>query len=137
MTTIRLSACVLVLSIAACASQPGSTPAPDGASATPRSSADVITMVELDDPALGDADALTIIKRLRPAYLQARGTTSANTSGGGIHVTIDGGPLKTPDALTTIRAHEIREIRYLSAGAAAQVYGSVSAAGPVIVIRRR
>ena len=137
----RVIAATLVCVVTACASQTGQTPnaAPsEGAIAgAPRATADVITLAELSDPTLGDADALSIIKRLRPAFLLTRGTTSANTAGGGIHVSIDGGPLRNTDALTTIHAHEILDIRYLSASAAAQTYGSVSVAGPVIVIRRK
>ena len=103
----------------------------------PQRAADVITAEELADPALGDADALSIIKRLRPQFLATRGTASANTPGAQLHVTINGGPFLTVNALTTIRASEIRDIRYLSASAAAQQYGSMSAANPVIVIRRK
>ena len=140
MTIARVFLGTLVCVTTACASQTAqpNIPASLGAgSATPRSSADVITLAELSDPSLGDADAMSIIKRLRPAFLQTRGTSSANTAGGGLHVTIDGGPFRTTDALTTIRANEMLEIRYLSASAAAQLYGSASQAGPVIAIRRR
>ena len=140
MTIVRVFLGTLVCVAAACASQTGQTTipvSPDAGSATPRMSADVISLAELSDPSLGDADAMSIIKRLRPAFLQRRGTTSANTAGGGLHVTIDGGPFLTTDALTTIRANEMLEIRYLSASAAAQLYGSASQAGAVIAIRRR
>lgn len=140
MTIARVFLGTLVCVAAACASQTGQPNLPaslDAGSATPRSSADVITLAELSDPSLGAADAMSIIKRLRPAFLQTRGTSSANTAGGGLHVTIDGGPFRTTDALTTIRANEMLEIRYLSASAAAQLYGSASQAGPVIAIRRR
>ena len=105
--------------------------------ATPQRSADVITQAELADPALGDADALSVIKRLRPQFLATRGTTSANTAGAQTHVTINGGPFLPTSALTSIRASEILDIRYLSASAAAQQYGSMAAASPVIVIRRK
>jgi hypothetical protein len=138
-TMSRVFVSALVCGAAACAAQTGQTP--DVTSSQPaaatRTSRDVISEAELSDPSLGDLDAASIIRRLRPAFLQTRGSASANTPGGDIHVTIDNGPFLTTDALTTIRAHEMIEIRYYSASAAAQAYGSKAASGPVIFIRRR
>ena len=100
---------------------------------------DVISYGELTDPSIGDLDALSVIKRLRPAFLATRGGAgiSANSPVAGIHVIIGGGPLQPLSALTSIRASEMLEIRYLSATAAAQAYGSASGAAAVIVIKRK
>lgn len=127
---------VLLTLLVAC-SAPAAQESAVTTAAAPQRSADVITAAELSDPALGDADALSIIKRLRPQFLASRGTTSANTAGAQLHVTINGGPFLSASALTTIHANEILDIRYLNASAAAQQYGSMSAASPVIVIRRK
>ena len=142
MTSSRVLAVAVALAVAGCASQgaqpPDGSPAP-GAAVAPRTSPDLIALAELSDPSLGDLDALSIIKRLRPAFLATRGGTAGSANSGvvGMHVTIGGGPLQSIEALTTIRAHEMLEIRYLNAAAAAQAYGSAAGAAAVIVIKRR
>jgi hypothetical protein len=125
----------------ACAShgsQASSDPLPAGVATTPRTP-DVISHAELSDPSIGDLDALSIIKRLRPSFLATRGGAgiSVNSSATGIHVIVDGGPLLPLATLTTIRANEMFEIRYLNAPAAAQAYGSAAAAAAVILIKRK
>ncbi len=122
---------------------PSSEPTPAGAtasvSASTRYDPDVITLAELEQSSLGDVDALAIIKQLRPQYMAFRGNVSGSdqTGAGTVHVMIDNGRLSGPDVLSTIRRSEILEIRYLNASSAAQRFGSVSKAGPVILIRRR
>lgn len=129
---------VLAISaVSACASAPQATVHSAESAAAARRSPDLIDSTELADPSLANVDALTIVKRLRPSFLATRGAVSANTSGGDVHVVIDAGPFRTIDALTTLRGEEIIDIRYLSASAAAQRYGSRALAGPVIVIRRK
>ncbi|MCY7377834.1 MAG: hypothetical protein LH467_00660 [Gemmatimonadaceae bacterium] len=97
-----------------------------------------MTRAELDASPLGDVDALTIIKQLRPRYLSYRGAAStSDPRGGGIQVSINQGRLTGTEVLTSIRKDEIDEIRYLNAAAAAQRFGSLSKAGPVILLRRR
>lgn len=140
MSKLRSMTGVLMCATMACATQssPGAADiAPPGDALVSRGSPDVITLAELSDPALGNPDALTIIKRLRPAFLKSRGVTSANTPGGEIHVIINDGPFLTTAALQTISAREIAEIRYFGMSAAAQRYGSRAAASPVIVIRTK
>ena len=142
MTGSRILALAVVFVASACASQTAQSPdgtSPANSSVAPRGSADVISPAELSDPSLGDLDALSIIKRLRPAFLATRGGAagSANSPVTGMHVTIAGGPLQPIDALTTIHASEMLEIRYLNAAAAAQAYGSAAGAAGVIVIKRR
>ncbi len=137
--TIALLA--IALATSACAT-PGAQ-GTDGATSTSAAPAprtqDVITYAEFSDPSIGDLDALSIIKRLRPAYLATRGGAgmSVNTPVAGMHVTIGGGPLQPITALTSIRANEMLEIRYLNATAAAQAYGSAAGAAAVIIIKRR
>ncbi len=143
MPNIRPIALVaIVLAAVACATQgapPSDGTAPSSAAAAPRTSPEVITHAELSDPTIGDLDALSIIKRLRPAFLATRGGAgaSANSPVAGMHVTIGGGPLQPMSALTSIRASEMLEIRYLNATAAAQAYGSAAGAAAVIIIKRK
>lgn len=136
--TIALVA--LVLAAPGCATQGAQSPAassPTNAAATTRNP-DVISYEEIVDPSMGDLDALSIIKRLRPAFLATRGgASSVSSSSKGIQVTIGGGPLQPLSALTSIRASEMLEIRYLNTSAAAQAYGSAAGAAGVIVIKRK
>jgi hypothetical protein len=125
------------------ANQPSPEPAPAGApasaSSSPRYDPDVITRAEVDEASLGDVDALSIIKQLRPRFLAFRGNVSRNdqTGAGTVQVMIDNGRLGSLDVLSTIRGSEILDIRYLGATAAAQRFGSLSKAGPVILVRRK
>ena len=144
MSPTRFYASIAVLLLIGCAG--GSQPSPDAtpvdastpASVAPRFNPEVVTQAELEQALLGDVDALTVIKRLRPQFLSFRGTAStSNPSGGSVQVSIDNGQLRSADVLTSIRQSEIREIRYLNAAAAAQRFGSLSRAGPVILVQRR
>jgi hypothetical protein len=128
---------LFISALAACASAPRSTVPSAETSSAARKSPDLIDSTELADPSLANLDALTIIKRLRPSFLVSRGSVSANNSGGELHVVVDAGTFRTAGTLETIRGAEIVDIRYLSATAAAQRFGSRALAGPVIVIRRK
>jgi hypothetical protein len=135
-------AIISLISLAACAS--GATPAPDPESPPPssaragRSGPQLLSADELSDPALGDADLTTVLKRLRPAFLNYRGAVSANNpEGGTTHVSIDAGPLATLDVLSTLRASQVSEVRYLSASEAAMRFGASAMAGPVIMVKRK
>ena len=140
-----VAVCSVALLLISCggSNPPEPAPTPADASASTSSSTrydpDVITRAELDHASLGDVDAMAIIKQLRPRFLSFRGNVSGSdqTGAGTVQVTIDNGRLISRDALSTIRASEILEIRYLSAAAAAQRFGSLSKAGPVIQVRRR
>lgn len=127
--------------VVACAggAAPGpATSSPEPSASRARSRSDLITREEMEDPALTGADALTVIRRLRPQFLMTRGPSSANTpDAGSVHVSVNNGPLLALDVLTTLRIEEIAEIRYLDAVSATQRFGSVSKAGAVIMIRRR
>ena len=114
MTSTRIFSVAIALLASACATQTAQAPAASSAgtaAAAPRS-ADVISLAELSDPSVGDLDALSIIKRLRPSFLVTRGNAATSMNANpGIHVTIGGGPLQPVSALTTIHANEMLEIR--------------------------
>jgi hypothetical protein len=116
---------------AACASSPAHT----GDSGNP----DVITAAELADPAVAAGDALQAVQRLRPRFLMSRGMTSSasNGSAGGVHASIDGGPLVAVTDLQRVRPSSLKEIRYLSATDAAQRFGAMAGNGPVIILTSR
>lgn len=98
----------------------------------------MITSVELSDPAIIGADALEAVRRLRPRFLAKRGAVSIKMADAGtVHISIDGGPLLTPDYLAGLRSGDIAEIRYLNATDAAQRFGTVAGSGAVILIRSR
>lgn len=143
MLSMRVSAGPALLFCLGCAGS--STPSIDVRPAeastvagSPQVNSEVVTRAELDASSLGDVDALTIIKQLRPRYLSYRGPAStSDPRGGGIQVSINQGRLTGTEVLTSIRKDEIDEIRYLNAAAAAQRFGSLAKAGPVILLRRR
>ena len=141
MPTKRLIVPVVLILASACATQSlqSEDAATSSSAAGARTAPDVISSAELSDRSMGDLDALSIIKRLRPAFLATRGGAgvSVNSPVTGIHVTIGGGALQPLSALTSIRASEMLEIRYLNATAAAQAYGSAAGAAAVIVIKRK
>lgn len=145
MLPTRVSIWSVALLVVGCAgsNQPSTEPMPAGgpaaASSSPRRDPDVITQSELEQSSLGDIDALTAVKRLRPQFLSFRGnvSTSDQSGAGTVQVLIDTGRLNSLDVLSSIRTSEIQEIRYLSAAAAAQRFGSLSKAGPVILVRRK
>lgn len=141
MMTTRIS--ILIPLLAALACTPNAVPAPgDAASAAqaPRGPGDpeLITMTELTDPSIGDIDALSAVRRLRPKFLTYRGNPSSTTPGAGVvQVSVDGGRLQPVESLTALRTTEIVEMRFLNASAAAQRFGTLARAGPVILVRRR
>ncbi|MDB4892283.1 MAG: hypothetical protein JWL61_4138 [Gemmatimonadetes bacterium] len=126
---------VLVTAMA-CAS--GSAAGDPGTAAGAGRNADVISAAELADPAIASGDALEAVQRLRPRFLMTRGAISAkNSSAGSTHVSVDGGPLLTVDALSRLRPSQIAEIRYLSASDAAQRFGTNAASGGVILVKSK
>ena len=144
MSPMRVACCGLALLALGCggANQPSAGPAPVGAEASSsasRTDPDVITRDDIDRASLGESDALTVVKQLRPRFLAFRGNVSgSDQSGGGkVQVVIDNGRLSGTDLLTTLRGNEIQEIRYLGAAAAAQRFGAIAKAGPVILVRRK
>ena len=139
MARARILAFAAAFLAAACATQSArNETSPAGAAVALQRAADLISLAELSDPSIGDLDALSIIKRLRPSFLVKRGNAATSMNANpGMHVIIGGGPLQPISALTTIHANEMLEIRFLNAAAAAQAYGSAAGAAAVIVIKRR
>ncbi len=134
---MRICAAVLLVSGLGCANGAARSGRPTRATVGTRDS-DVITSVELSDPAIIGADALEAVRRLRPRFLAKRGAVSIKMADAGtVHISIDGGPLLTPDYLAGLRSGDIAEIRYLNATDAAQRFGTVAGSGAVILIRSR
>lgn len=125
-------------SVSRSATDSGATQQPSASTGTRRSrNSSVITAAELADPSLSSTDVLTAIERLRPRYLSSRGPVSLGGRGGGVMVSVDRGVLVSLDALRSMRVTDVKEIRYLSPGDAAQQFGTKSASGAVIVVTRR
>jgi len=132
----RIYFSALLVAAAACAG--GGSPATEGSAVGAGRNADVITAAELSDPAIASGDALEAVQRLRPRFLMTRGAMSVkNTTAGSTHVSVDGGPLLTVDALSRLRPSQILEIRYLSASDAAQRFGTNAGSGGVILVKSK
>jgi hypothetical protein len=130
---------MLLVAAMACASGGASSEATEGGTATGTArNADVISAAELADPSVATGNALEAVQRLRPRFLMTRGAMSVkNTTAGSTHVSIDGGPLLTVDALSRLRPSQLLEIRYLSASDAAQRFGTAAGSGGVILAKSR
>ena len=132
----RLYFSAVLLTAIACAS--GASASDPVATVGAGRNADIITAAELADPAIASGDALEAVQRLRPRFLMTRGAVSAkNSAAGSTHVSVDGGPLLTVDALSRIRPSQIAEIRYLSASDAAQRFGTNAGSGGVILVKSK
>lgn len=154
----RIVMAAMGVSLAACASGKGATPA--GAvsaapsAATPaaapqvRARSNVITEQEI--AALGSSvqTAMQVIERLRPRMLQVRtgqgsntassGTNASGPAAEGLMVYFDAQPM--PYGLQSLRdlmVTQIREIRYLSASDATTLFGTGNTVGAIQVISKR
>ena len=119
----------LLVFAAACASSGG------GEGRTTSGATNVITAEELD--AVGNLDLLAAVQRLRPRWLQSRGSA---TFGGptSARVILDGVPQNGGlDVLRSIRATDAEELRYMSANDATTRYGTDMVGGAILVIRKR
>ena len=111
--------------LAACASGGGG----DGG---PRRSQNLITADELAE--FATQNALDAIRRLRPRWLQPRGTSA---TGQNLPVAfLDGARLGAPDALRSVNVADIESIRYLNASDATMRYGT-NFPGGAIEVRSR
>jgi hypothetical protein len=127
----RIRAAFLILAVAiafqACASA--------GSNGSATRDATTLTAAEFED--LSNQDLLTIIQRLRPQWLQARG--GRTTSGQGVLGIIvngmrqDGGPR----ALRNVRGSDVEEARFLNARDATTRYGTDMFVGAIEVTLRR
>ncbi|MDH5588991.1 MAG: hypothetical protein OEZ65_08885 [Gemmatimonadota bacterium] len=103
---------------------------------TSSGSGNVITAEELEG--VGSLDLLTAIQRLRPRWLQSRGSASFSGDAALPRVILDGVPQNSGlDVLRTVRAVETQELRYMSASDATTRYGTDMVGGAILVIRKR
>jgi len=127
----RTNVLVLVLAgvLAACGGQ-----AATGGTAAPRQSRDVITREQIDQMPV--SSAYEVVQRMRPEYLRDR---SANSALNRIYavVYVDGIRRGLPDALRSIPANDVQEIRFINAIDAQQRYGPDHTGGVIEVTVRR
>ena len=113
--------------LAACSSGGGA-----GGDSGPRRSANLITAEEMTD--YGAETVLTVIRRLRPRWLQPRG---ASASGANMPIAfLDGARLGFPDALGGVNVADIESVRFLNASDATMRYGT-NFPGGAIEVRSR
>lgn len=99
-----------------------------------KKSRDLITAEEIEKSGQKDLDALSAIKALRPHFLEMpRGQRSmGNSYYYPITVVIDG-RRGDADALTQLRAIDIKEVRYLDANKSQNEYGTNANSGAIVV----
>ncbi|MEQ8329164.1 MAG: hypothetical protein RH859_01750 [Longimicrobiales bacterium] len=124
---VRLVAAVFLMTAAwACAS---------GGSGTDRPDADRISAAELE--ADQERDVLTLIQRLRPRWLQTRGSDTFSGQVGAT-VIIDGMQQQSGlGALRQIRAVEVESVEFMNARDATTRYGMNMAGGAILVTMKR
>ena len=116
---------LVVLGLAACASGGGGT----------SGRRDVITYEQIQSVSV--STALELIERLRPEYVRGRGRTSFDGPDAVLPVVyVDGVRAGGIEALRSIAATDVREIRYVNATDATTRYGTGHTAG-VIEVRIR
>lgn len=130
--------------LGACAS--GGSPATTGAATTAmtaaaapkpgvKGSANVI--VESEIPASGAQNALEVIQRVRPSMLRARNGTNDETGVIDIIFYIDNVRAGERQALTSVLATNVKEIRYLAAPDATTRFGTGHPLGAILVTTKR
>ncbi len=133
MLNSRLFVLAFALVVAGCAHR-SRTIDPVAPAVSTRNS-DVISALELSDPAVAGDNALDAVRRLRPRFLASRGRQSIMIAGtGAVLVSTNGGPLRSLSDLSRMRTSEVAEIRFLSATDAAQRFGTLSGSGPVLLV---
>jgi hypothetical protein len=79
-----------------------------------------------------------LIQKLGPSFLQSRGQTSINLSGGEYpSVYLDGRPYGDMGTLRTLIPNQIRLVRYYSAAEGAARFGMTNSSGGVIEVTSR
>ncbi len=132
----RICATACLLFVIACAGHPATSSRVQGAEGSRGS--DVITAAELAGATVSSGDALEAVQRLRPRFLNSRGSGSIRAAdAGSVHVSLDGGPLQALSFLSRMRPGEIAEIRYLSASQAAQQFGTSAGTGGVMLVKSK
>lgn len=133
----NLSACVLLVSAAACASKAPTSGSMDGTRAPVGRNRDLITQEDLSaDPSLRAETVLEVVRALRPHFLNDRGSNSSvsDPEAGKVHVSIDGGRIVSVSELTGMHTNEVIEIRFLNSAQAMQKFGTAARQGPVILV---
>lgn len=105
-----------------------------GSSAQSGDSPDVLRAAEIDDAYVDTA--WEAVQRLRPQMLRGRGNISIRNDPGGPVVYVDGISVGDVNALHSIRAADVRLIRYLDARDATTRFGTGHAAGVILVETR-
>lgn len=122
---LALCLALLLGGAAACAS---------AGSASSMSDPNKITAAELE--ASDQLDILTVIQRIRPRWLQARGSA---TFGGQVGATVLVNDMQQggTGVLRNIRVVDVLEVEYLSASDATTRYGTNMAGGAILVTLKR
>lgn len=115
----------LTVFLAACAAQSSSSPRPN---------ASLITQAEVVEA--GVTDALQLVEKLRPAWLQRRGPTSF-TQEGDVAVYLDGTRMGEREALRSITTDNVESIEYMDAGRATFRFGAGHQYGAILVTTRK
>ncbi len=122
---ILLVACCALLALSACAS---------GGGGSAGGSPDRLTSEQLGEYA--SLDLYTLVQRLRPRWLQVRGTITAQGRAS-IAVILDGVRQQgSTEILRGMRAADVEELRYLNARDATTMYGTDMAAGAIQIITK-
>jgi hypothetical protein len=118
---------------ASCRSQvpAGATPVVGDSTAAP-ATYNIITAQQIADANLLGNIAYVVVQRLRPSYLIDKTAGSRRTTQP-IMVSVNGGQLSGLNALNSIPAASIAEIRYLTLGEATQRFNNRNS-GPVILV---
>jgi len=114
---------------AACA--PGRTPGEAPADQGPRRASDHITHAEIQLTSF--ADALEVVRRLRPRWLTGRGPDRINNPTQ-VVVYLDNVRVGGPEALGDIPAGTIRSMQFVDAGTATTRWGTGHASGAIVVL---
>jgi hypothetical protein len=133
---------LLAIAAAGCASSGSSSAAPQGEARPTRARRDpnLITREEIEGTPANNA--LQIIQRLRPNFLNVRGTsTFGNAADPGIVVYTNGvkiGSVTPGDksALEGIQSQDIKQIQYMSAEDATQRFGTGHVHGAILITVR-
>jgi hypothetical protein len=95
----------------------------------PRSNPDLITQAEIQGTSA--ANALDVIRRLRPMWLRVRSRGDAPV------VYVDGTRRVDANALVVIAAELVLEMRHLSASDATTRFGTGHRGGAILIVTRR
>ena len=92
---------------------------------------------EADLAPLQNLDALQAIQRLRPAWLQGRGTgTFSQRSQEAVRIYLDRVPFGGPQSLRTVPVRNLQEIRYLDSRRATLEFGTDHVGGAILLTTR-